>query len=107
VNILLIETILIKKILSSGFGLFQEFPKRVVDYFSLKDKETLNLTDEQNSKSYDCELETNDTGDNEMFIAKGWFECLEYMGLKVGDKLFFTIENPSKKMFVYDISCAD
>jgi hypothetical protein len=98
---------LIKIILSYGFGRFQEFSKRVVDYFSLKDKEILNLTDEQNSKSYECELETNDTGDNEMFIAKGWFECLEDMGLKVGDKLFFTIQNPSKKMFVYDISWAD
>jgi hypothetical protein len=96
-----------KKLLSGFVILIQEFPKRVVDYFALKDHEMLTLTDEKNSKSYACEIETCTGGTNEKFIGKGWFDCLEDMGLKVGDKLFFTIENPSKEMFVYEINWAE
>jgi hypothetical protein len=71
------------------------------------ENENITLTDEKKSKSYECKIETYNGESNEKFIGEGWFECLEDMGLKVGDKLFFTIENPSKKMFVYEINWAD
>ncbi|GAU33563.1 hypothetical protein TSUD_143550 [Trifolium subterraneum] len=78
-----------------------EFPKRVVEQCLLKEQKWITLMDESNNKSYECVVESVNGGSNEKYVAKGWFECLEDMGLKDGDELLFVVENPPAKMFVY------
>ncbi|CAJ2673036.1 unnamed protein product [Trifolium pratense] len=83
-----------------GHGVI-EFPKHVVEQCLLKDQKLITLIDETNNKSYECDVETVNGGSNEKYVAKGWFECLEDMGLKDGDKLLFVVENPPTKMYVH------
>jgi hypothetical protein len=68
-----------------------------------KDQQSIKLVDEENSKTYECDIETVNGGNNEKFIGKGWFKCVEDMGLKDGAELLFTIDNPPKDMYVYRI----
>ncbi|CAJ2628353.1 unnamed protein product [Trifolium pratense] len=88
-----------------GHGVI-EFPKRVVEQCLLKDRKLITLIDETNNKSYECDVETVNGGSNEKYVAKRWFECLEDMRLKDGDKLLFVVENPQRKymfIFLYEI----
>jgi hypothetical protein len=66
-----------------------------------KDQKSIKLFDEEHSRTYDCDIETVNGGKNEKFIANGWFQCLEEMGLKDGDEVVFVCENPPKDLNVY------
>ncbi|WJX81412.1 hypothetical protein P8452_64298 [Trifolium repens] len=85
-----------------------EIPDRVVAQ-CLKDPKKIILTDEQNEKSYDCDIETG-AGEGEgsgKFIEKGWLKCMEEMGLKDGDEVVFTVENSSGVLYVYLLEWCD
>jgi hypothetical protein len=81
--------------------MLQEIPNGVVDQCLKKDQKDIILTDEKNSKSYECLIETVNGESNVKYIAKGWFKCMDEMGLKDGDEVLFTMENPSKAIYVY------
>jgi hypothetical protein len=81
--------------------MLQEIPDGVVDQCLKKDQKDIILIDEKNSKSYECLIETVNGESNVKYIAKGWFKCMDEMGLKDGDEVLFTMENPSEAIYVY------
>ncbi|MCH88225.1 transcriptional factor B3 [Trifolium medium] len=90
----------IKKYEGDGHGVI-EFPDHVVEQCLLKEHKLITLIDEQNSKSYECEIETVNGGSNKKYVAKGWFKYLEEVGLNDGEKVLFNVDNPPKNMYVY------
>ncbi|GAU15660.1 hypothetical protein TSUD_109180 [Trifolium subterraneum] len=75
-----------------------KFPKRVVEQCLSKEQKSIILIFEEKIKSYECDIETVNDGSNEKYISKAWFQCVEEMGLKDGDKLLFAVQNPPENL---------
>ncbi|GAU14565.1 hypothetical protein TSUD_96290 [Trifolium subterraneum] len=91
---------IIKNHEGDGHGVI-EFLNYVAVQLMVNQQKTITLIDEQNAKSYDCDIESINDGSNDKYVAKGWFKYLEEIGLNDGENVLFYVEDPPKKMYVY------
>ncbi|XP_045815814.1 uncharacterized protein LOC123923522 [Trifolium pratense] len=90
----------IKKHEGDGYGVI-EFPEFVAMHFLTKEPRPITLIDEENSQSYECQIEIVNDGSNNKYIVKGWFKYLEEVGLDDGERVLIQVEKPPNKMYVY------
>jgi len=55
--------------------------------------------DEEIGKSYDCDVHAASRSMHQKYIGRGRYNFVFEKGLKVGDVILFTINNPPNRMY--------
>jgi hypothetical protein len=65
------------------------------------DQSKIILFDEETGKSYDCECDVHIAARSmhQKYIGRGWYDFVLEKGLKVGDVILFTLNNPPNRMY--------
>jgi len=75
------------------------FSSSVVENGLYIDQSKLLLFDEETGKSYDCVVHTASSSMHQKYIGRGWYEFILENGLKLGDIILFTDNNPPNRMY--------
>jgi len=57
------------------------------------------LFDENTGKSYDCDVHVASKNMHQKYIGGGWYDFVIEKGLKDGDVIMFTVNNPPNRMY--------
>jgi len=78
----------------------QHIPKHVAIRSFHVNQSNIVLHDEDNGTLFECKILSSTTIENKKYIGKGWYDYVRQGHLKVGDTLFFVVENPPDRFYV-------
>jgi hypothetical protein len=82
----------------------QRIPRRVAIQSLNVNQTNIILADEDTGLFFDCEVHSSNRNVTDKYIGKCFYDYVREGRLKLGDTLFFVVENPPDRVYVTIIS---